>query len=252
MPYTIIADMHTHTSASAHAYSSLAENAEWAKRRGLFALAKTDHAPALPDSAHEWHLQNTRRTVGEYVNGVRIFRGAEANLKGADGSVDLPDKTMAALEWVIASCHEPVMPRLGEDGITEAWLNITKNPLIDCVGHAGDERYRFDYERVIKEFAHYGKVVEFNHHSFNVRRGSAENCAQIARLCKKYGVLAVVSSDAHFAQEVGRFWEALRTLEEAGFPEELLLNGGPPERLADYISARLKEKERRLASLNKG
>ena len=39
----ILADMHTHTLFSKHAYSTVKENIEVAKKRGLKYLAITDH-----------------------------------------------------------------------------------------------------------------------------------------------------------------------------------------------------------------
>ena len=43
-------DSHTHTLASAHAYSTILENAQAAAKQDLELLCITDHAPALPDS----------------------------------------------------------------------------------------------------------------------------------------------------------------------------------------------------------
>ena len=48
----IIADTHTHTIASTHAYSTLLENVGYAKKAGLRAIAITDHGPAMPDAPH--------------------------------------------------------------------------------------------------------------------------------------------------------------------------------------------------------
>ena len=45
----IIADMHTHTVASTHAYSTIKEMAEAARDAGLEYLAITDHTPASTD-----------------------------------------------------------------------------------------------------------------------------------------------------------------------------------------------------------
>ena len=45
-------DMHTHTTASGHAFSTFKENVEEAAAKGLFALGMSDHAPAMPGSAH--------------------------------------------------------------------------------------------------------------------------------------------------------------------------------------------------------
>ena len=82
---------------------------------------------------------------------------------------------------------------------TKMWLNVAQNPHVDVIGHCGDENYRFDYERVIPEFAKYGKIVEINAASYRSRPSSINNCVEIARLCAKYGVPLVLSSDAHFA-----------------------------------------------------
>ena len=44
----IIADTHAHTLASGHAYSTIREMAAAARKRGLKALALTEHAPEMP------------------------------------------------------------------------------------------------------------------------------------------------------------------------------------------------------------
>lgn len=46
--YTIIADLHTHTIASTHAYSTVTEMVQAAAAKGLYALAITDHARTMP------------------------------------------------------------------------------------------------------------------------------------------------------------------------------------------------------------
>ena len=53
-----VLDTHTHTIASAHAYSTVAEMAKVAGDRGLGLLAVTDHGPALADSSHKLHFMN--------------------------------------------------------------------------------------------------------------------------------------------------------------------------------------------------
>ena len=56
----ILFDTHTHTLASTHAYSTVMENAKYASEIGMEAIAVTDHAPAIPDGAHEWHFLNLK------------------------------------------------------------------------------------------------------------------------------------------------------------------------------------------------
>ena len=45
----IIADLHTHTLVSEHAYSTVNEMVQSAKEKGFLALAITDHGPAASE-----------------------------------------------------------------------------------------------------------------------------------------------------------------------------------------------------------
>ena len=75
----------------------------------------------------------------------------------------------------------------------------------DVVGHCGDERFRFDYERVIPVLAESCKCIEINNHSFELRPGSDKNCREIIRICKEHRARIVVNTDAHFWSELGVF-----------------------------------------------
>ena len=79
--------------------------------------------------------------------------------------------------------------------------------------------------------------MEITNNSLHIRPGSRENCAEIARLCKKYEVPVVVNSDSHIEFTVGRVDGALAMLEEIGFPEELVINSSV-ERLNAYFTGR--------------
>ena len=58
--YNIIADLHTHTLASTHAYSTVQEMAVSAHEKGLFALALTDHARTMPGAPGPWFFTAMR------------------------------------------------------------------------------------------------------------------------------------------------------------------------------------------------
>ena len=219
----IIADTHPHTLVSGHAYSTITENLRYTAQRGLYFLCSTDHTGGMPDAPHYFYFDN-QQVIPDQLFGVWLVRGAEVNVVGNDGELDLPRHSLHRLDWVIASMHSPVYPPQDPDAHTQAWLNIAKDPDVDVIGHSGDERYRFDYERCIRAFGEAGKVVEINSHSFAARPGSEKNCREIALLCKKYAVPVVVSSDAHFFTHIGSFDNALKLLEEIDFPEELVLN----------------------------
>ena len=131
---------------------------------------------------------------------------------------------MQNLDWVIGSIHSFVTAPMNVDQCTRLWTAIAENPHIDVIGHCGEEIFKFDYEKVIPLFAKHGKIVEINAASLRVRPTCKENCMTIAKLCVKYGVPLVVSSDAHFAGAVGQVEVALELLKENGIPEEAILN----------------------------
>ena len=218
-----IADTHCHTVASSHAYNTIDENAAYAAKIGLKALAITDHAPAMPDGAHLWHFHNLH-TLPRRIDGVFILRGAEANIVDFDGSIDLDRYTLHSLEWVIASFHRPVCEPSTEENHTPAYIKVAQNPRVTVIGHCGTAMYGFDHEKAVKAFKEYGKIVEINEGSTRVRKDSWNNCVDIARLCKKYEVPVVVNSDAHYKTNIGDFQKSVQMLEELEFPERLILN----------------------------
>lgn len=218
-----IAETHCHTVASSHAYSTILENVTYAKKQGMCAVAITEHCPQMPDGPYIWFFQNLM-SLDRVIDDVIVLRGAEADIISHDGGLDLPDHLQEQLDWVIASFHFPLGSDAGIEEYTKAYIEVAKNKNVQVIGHCGTEAYRFDYERGIKAFKEYNKIIEINAHSFTVRKGAAKNCAEIAKLCKKYEVPVVVSADAHFALQIGRVQPSLDLLADIDFPEHLILN----------------------------
>ncbi len=221
----IIADTHTHTIASTHAYSSLQEMVHAASLKGLYAVAITDHGISIPGAPGRWYFHNLK-VVPHMLEGVLVLRGQEANVIDYDGNTDIEDDCVDDLDWVIASIHDVIMPpeKPTVESVTNAWLNIAKNPHINVIGHSGLMEYKYDYEAVIPEFGRQGKLVELNEGTFTARKNSIVNCIEIMKVCKKYSVPVIVNTDSHFSTAVGCFDQSLALLQELDFPEELVVN----------------------------
>lgn len=235
--YTIIADLHTHTLASTHAYSSLTEMVRAAAERGLSAIAITDHAKTMPGSPRDWYFGNLREVPLHY-RGVLTLAGIEANVLDFDGSLDIEPGDEKKLDWVVASIHHLGLEGLKDPDVeksTHLWLQVAKDPRVHVIGHSGDPLFTYDVDRVIPAFGENHKLVEINNHTFQVRAGNVPNCRKIALACKKYGVPIVVNSDAHFESQVGCFDQALGLLEEIDFPQELIVNADAG-RLNEYLA----------------
>ena len=106
MKYLI--DTHTHTIASGHAYSTLDENVLCAARKGLEAIAITDHAPMMAHTTCHAYFANLH-VVPKELHGVRVLRGIELNIMDFDGTVDMDEKILSRLDIAIASLHTPCL-----------------------------------------------------------------------------------------------------------------------------------------------
>jgi putative hydrolase len=77
--FKINADLHTHTVASGHAYSTVDEMARGAFNKGIKLIGITDHGPKLPGGPNVYHFGNFS-IVPDELYGVRIVKGVEANI----------------------------------------------------------------------------------------------------------------------------------------------------------------------------
>lgn len=232
----IIADTHTHSIACDHAYSTITENAGAASQKGLFAMAVTEHCPAMPDAPNIWHIE-CLGALPRKINGVLILRGAEVNLLDHDGNLDLPEQLLARLEWVIVSAHGCCIKSGSIEQNNNAWLAVAQNSYVDVIGHCGLLDLPFDYEKVIPEFGRAGKIVEINNGSLYKGEQVIENNIKIAELCALHKVRVVVNSDSHYHANIGNFDNAIKLLSEVNFPEELIINADK-KRFMDYLISR--------------
>ena len=154
-------DIHCHTISSGHAYSTLEENVRIAAEKNLKLLAITDHAPAMPGGAHLFHFYNMR-ILPEEIQGIRIIKGAEANIIDYRGSIDMDDDVMSNLEMVIASLHPPCLEFGSETQHTETLLEVMKNPKVNIIGHPGDIRYNFNIKEVVSASKETNTLLEIN------------------------------------------------------------------------------------------
>lgn len=230
----IVGDLHCHTIASIHAYSTLRENIEAAKKKKLCVLGITDHGSGTHDSPPLSYFENLT-SLPDNVEGIRILRGVEANIMDFRGNLDMPDEILKNLDIVVASFHISCTRPGTRAEHTEAYKRLAQNPLVHIIGHSGSVEFPYDYAEVIPEFKKYHKLVEINAHTFICRKKSIGNCRKIALLCKQYRVPVVVNSDAHSEFEVGCCDKALEMLEELKFPEELIVNTNQ-ERLEKYLN----------------
>ncbi len=219
-------DLHTHTLASGHAFSTFKENVEEAARKGLKALGMSDHAPAMPGSAQAIYFSNFKCFRPE-VMGVRIYTGVEANIMDFQGNLDLGVDVLKKMDYVIASLHVPcIKPGTAKEN-TDALIGAMENPYVKIIGHPDDDRFPLEYERLIPAAKEHRVALEVNNSSFNPRSGrqnAAKNVVRWLSIAREYRLPVILGSDAHIYYDVGDMGEAVKILKEVGYPQELVLN----------------------------
>lgn len=234
---TYLVDGHTHTFACGHAYSTLMENVACAKKAGIELFCWTEHSPAMPGSATEMFFSNMK-AVPPVIDGVRVLKGMEADILNEDGEIACSEALKKNLEILSASFHTVAYLPHDEKTNTRTLLNVLEcNPEVDFLCHLGNPQYPIDFEEVVRAAKKHGTMIEINNGSFMIRKGSKENCIEIARLCKKHEVPVILGTDTHFCTDIGQFQLADRALVVADFPDELIVNLDP-KRLTDYLEAK--------------
>ena len=82
---TYAADLHTHTIASGHAYSTIKEMAIAAEEKGIRLLGITEHSKGMPGSCQDIYFSNLR-VVDRKIGEVALAMGVELNIIDYDGN----------------------------------------------------------------------------------------------------------------------------------------------------------------------
>jgi DNA polymerase (family 10) len=187
--------------------------AEAARAAGLDYIAITDHsqslamANGLDERRALEHAARIRAIDGERP-GIRLLAGIECDIR-ADGSLDLADDCLAALDLVIVSVHSAF--NQDRQQMTDRILRAIEHPHVDIVGHPTGrlilkrQAYPVDIDAVVDAAARHGVALEIN---CQVDRLDLNDVH--AKLARDRGVPLVISSDAHSRTAFGRLrWGVL-------------------------------------------
>ena len=79
------------------------------------------------------YFGNMPKVVPDFLEGVAILKGVESNILDYCGRLDLSEKKLAALDWVIASYHINCVEPSTPEEHTAGWLAVAKNPHVDVI-----------------------------------------------------------------------------------------------------------------------
>ena len=221
-----VLDVHIHTTASGHAYSTFGEVIAAAKSKGLELVGIADHAPSVPGAPHSFHFVNFK-IIPRDAYGIKIAMGAELNIIDYSGSTDLPAQILKRLDYAVASLHRECIQTGSVEENTAALIGAMKNPHVVILGHPDNPQFPADLDAVARAAKDSGVLLEINNSSYlpnGHRAGSAENAKLMLAACKRYGTKVIMGSDAHVDVDVGNHALSQKVLAENNFPEDLVVN----------------------------
>ncbi|MBN2546931.1 MAG: PHP domain-containing protein [Spirochaetes bacterium] len=215
-------DLHSHTLFSQCGIHTVIEMLTYAKSIGLKALAVTDHGPAMKgcrlNSPFFLRLNNP-------VPGIMLIKGAELNIINDQGKTDCPMRYLPFMDIVLAGLHQNIKKGLNKKKYTNMLINaIIKNNFIDIITHPNNPDYLPDMKLVIEACKEHDKVIEINNSKTDLEKVDNNITLELINLCKEYECNVAVNSDAHALHEIGNNNAVEPLLEQADFPDKLIVN----------------------------
>ncbi|MCR4995610.1 MAG: phosphatase [Bacteroidales bacterium] len=233
-------DLHTHTIASGHAYSTIQEMAQAAAQKGLQFLGITEHAPTLPGACNSIYFRNLH-IVPREMYGIRLLLGVELNILDTTGRLDLDEKHYECCDIRIAGIHSLCWEGGSRTQNTDGMLAAIHSPWTHIISHPGDGTAELDFDPIVRAARETQTLLEINSSSMIPSRHkevARPNNLEILRLCRKYDIPVILGSDAHISFSIADYRYALPLLEEIHFPDELVMNYWPKQAL-EYMNITL-------------
>ena len=233
---TPLLDLHTHSIASGHAYSSIQEMAQAAAQKGLQILGITEHAPSLPGACESIYFRNLH-VIPRLMYGVRLLMGVELNILDTHGTLDLDERHYRCCDLRIAGVHILCWQGGTRSQNTDGMLAAIHNPWTHIISHPGDGTADLLFEPIVLAARETQTLLEINSSSMiplRKKESARPNNLKILRLCRKYDVPIILGSDAHISFSIADYQYALPLLAETDFPDELVMNYWP-ERCMEYL-----------------
>lgn len=232
-------DVHTHTIASGHAFSTMAEMIDAAQKRGLKILGITEHAPTIPGSCCWLYFKNYWIVPRQYGD-LRLLLGVELNILDTEGHIDMEEKHYRYMDLRIAGIHSVCWKGGTPEENTAGVVAAMHNPWVQIISHPGDGTADLLFEPLVLASKETGTILEINNNSLRPGRGKVkaiDNNRELLQLCKKHRVPVLIGSDAHITFDVANHEYAYGLMQEVGFPKELILNDKPELFLASLKKA---------------
>jgi DNA polymerase (family 10) len=240
---------HVHTTWSDGA-ATIADMARAARDAGFGYVGITEHSKtaSYAGGLNATQLSQQARAIARArrdVPGVVLLHGVEVDVL-PDGSLDLDDRTLASLDFVIASVHADLDMKGPE--MTARMVRAVSHPLVTILGHPtgrlllGRHGSAFDVEAVADAAAANGTFLEINANPQRLDLG-----ADLVRRAAARGAQFAIDPDAHTPRGIRDTALGVAVARRAGLSPVQVLNARGPREVASYLAARKRRAKRSLA-----
>lgn len=235
--------IHVHSTWS-DGRNTIDELARYVQHLGYRYLLITDHSKAAfyANGLDEKRLKEQGREIDELNSqfdpeAFVILKGIECDIL-ADGSLDLADDALAALDAVIVSIHSRFdLPRQAQ---TERIVRALEHPSTTILGHPtgrlilGRKGYEIDHRLVIDTAARLGAGIEIN---ANPRR--LDLSWRMVRYAVSKSVPIAIAPDAHALEHFDYMRYGVMIARKGGLASDLTINTMSPDELRGLRRTRL-------------
>jgi len=197
-------DLHCHSNWDGGA-NSIKEMVKAAQEMGYQYLGISDHTKFLriEHGLNEQQLAQQRKEIDKLnskLKNFRILHGAETNILN-DGSLDIKDKVLAKLDYVIAGVHSSM--KMEKEIMTERIIKAMKNPNVDIISHPTGrilkqrDEYQIDFEKILKIAKQTNTILEINSSPSRLDLKDVN-----IKKAKNMGVKMVINTDSHHRNQL--------------------------------------------------
>lgn len=237
-------DLHVHSDWS-DGHASIREMALAARDLGYQYIAISDHSQSLAMTGGLTPEKLDRQldeiaTVNSELDDFHILSSIEVDVK-ADASLDLPDESLAALDFVTVSIHSGFNQE--REQIMERLTAAMEHPSVRAIGHPTGrlinrrDPYEIDIEAIIKTAARTGTALEINSHFYRL-----DLCDHHARAAQAAGAALVINSDAHHIADLKLLKYGIATARRGWIEAGTVINTLSIKQLADRLGKPKKPK----------
>jgi len=234
-------DLHCHSDWDG-GENSLEEMAEAAKLLGYEYLGISDHTKFLQiengldeNQLLEQHKEIEKLNLKFKIKNLkfRLLHGCEANILN-DGSLDIDDKVLAQLDYVIAGIHSSM--KMTRQEMTQRMIKAMRNPYVKIISHPTGrlinrrDEYQLDIEKIIETARETETALEIN--SFPSRLDLKDT--NIRKAIQK-GVKLVINTDSHHRDHLLFMKFGIAQARRGWATKDDIINSWPVEKLLEFF-----------------